>query len=62
MQAAPPDPPYGLNVAVHSESSISLTWQRPKGLIRSYTVQYGNVGSDEREMREMEVKAGLTIF
>ncbi|XP_019614346.1 PREDICTED: angiopoietin-1 receptor-like [Branchiostoma belcheri] len=41
---APPGPPHGLQVAQISHNTVHLTWQpslRTNGVIRSYTVQYG---------------------
>ncbi|XP_019632351.1 PREDICTED: angiopoietin-1 receptor-like [Branchiostoma belcheri] len=41
---APPGPPQGLQAAQISHNTVHLTWQPPlrtNGVIRSYTVQYG---------------------
>ena len=60
MHETRPDAPYGLNVVVNSQTSISLTWKRPEGLVTSYIVQYGNAGSPVSEMRKIDIKAGMT--
>ena len=46
-----PTSPESVNVLVISSTSLSVRWQSPKeenGIILTYVIYYGRVGSDER--------------
>ncbi|XP_077976576.1 uncharacterized protein LOC120334548 isoform X8 [Styela clava] len=59
LYAVSPDAPSGLNIGVLSRSRVTLKWKRPKGLVTSYMVQYGNVGTPVKDMRSIQVQVGL---
>lgn len=58
MNSVPPDAPTGLRLGVIGLDAISLKWERPKGLVSSYVVQYGPADANEDELREIKLQVG----